>query len=132
MTPEPPALPVRNAQQFNDRLRAQRLKTAAKICGDGRSKDWAMILLMALGYTPTQIRGELGISYAQSRKILAKLVRIGWATDAFTLTTEGNDGLRNFGRRENYSEFRRGLRFMSTQFDEPKSFYYPKSVRGVK
>lgn len=132
LTPGPSPLPVRNVELFNERLRNQKLKTAVKISLGGHSKDWAMVLLMALHYSPTEIRSELGLSYQESKLILAKFVKIGWATEGFTLTAVGHSNLRKFGSRENYSEYRRGLRFALKGFDDDRRFYYPTSVRGVK
>lgn len=132
LTPPPSPLPVRNPEAFNRRIRKQKLLTAYKITRGGRSKDWAMILLMALEYKPAAIRGELGLSYIEAQKLVRGLVNIGWATESYTLTESGNRNLRLFGRKRNYSEFKHGLRFVKNRFDGVPVAYYPSSVRGVR
>jgi hypothetical protein len=132
LMPGPTPTPVRNAGRYNEDLRRAKLAAAAKVSNEGRSKDWAMLLLMALGYDAARIRNELGLSFLDSKSILKRFESIGWATKAFTLTELGNTNLRDFGRSQNYSDYKRGLHLAFSGFDDEKSPYYPKSVRGVR
>ncbi|MHA7281977.1 phosphoribosyltransferase-like protein [Arthrobacter sp. TMS2-4] len=131
LSPGPSPLPLRNPDFYNQLLRKQKLLTAAKITKDGQSKEWAMVLLMALRYSPSAIRGELGLSYIESRRVLNTFKEIGWATNSFTLTELGYMNLRKFGSQENYSEYRSGIRFIQAEVDGVRGAYYPKAVRGV-
>lgn len=132
ITPSPSPLPLRNVDSYYEKLRKKKLLTAVKISKEGQSKEWAMLLLMALHYTETDIRTELGLSYIESKRILELFKQIGWATSGFTLTQSGQKSLREFGRHENYSEYKRGVRYVHAEIDGERGAYYPKSVRGVK
>lgn len=128
----PRKLPLRNLDAYEAALAKRSLKTAQKLTRGGKAVDWAMMLLMASNYSETQIRTELGLSYLVSKRVLGDLIKIGWATKAFTLTEAGNMALRKFSAKQNRIDFVRGARGNLTQFDDPDEPYYPKSVRGVR
>jgi hypothetical protein len=123
---------ARESAMFLESMRKERLIQAARRNSGSGEVAWRLLLLSVAGRRRLEALQTLHVSYHIFKKAETHLTRLGWITDDFFPTPDGERLVRDFGRQKNYADYAAARHHMNRYSTSGQLPYYPVSLRGVR